>query len=87
MTVKSYRELIAWQKAMSLIEAVYLATRTFPKEELYGLTLQMRRASVSIPSNVAEGQGRNPPRSSFTTCQLLLDPCVNWKRRCYCVQD
>jgi four helix bundle protein len=56
--VQSYRELIAWQKAMDFTAEVYRATRSFPKEELYGVTSQLRRASVSIPSNIAEGQGR-----------------------------
>lgn len=56
--VQSYRQFIAWQKAMDLAEEVYRATRTFPKEELYGMTSQLRRAVVSIPSNIAEGQGR-----------------------------
>jgi len=58
MKVKNYSELIAWQKAMDLVERVYEATREFPKEELYGLVSQVRRAAVSIPSNIAEGQGR-----------------------------
>ncbi|HUA87050.1 MAG TPA: four helix bundle protein [Bryobacteraceae bacterium] len=58
MTVKSYCELIAWQKAMDLVEEVYKITKRFPKEELYGLTNQLRRAAVSIPSNIAEGQSR-----------------------------
>jgi four helix bundle protein len=56
--VRSYRDLMVWQRAMALAEEVYVATRTFPKEEIYGLTSQMRRASVSIASNIAEGQGR-----------------------------
>lgn len=56
--VMNYRDLIVWQKAMDLVEMVYLATRQFPKEELYGLTSQVRRSAVSIPSNIAEGQGR-----------------------------
>ncbi len=56
---KSYRDLIAWQKSMDLVEMIYTITRTFPKEELYGLTSQVRRAAVSIPSNIAEGEGRN----------------------------
>ena len=58
MGAKNYRDLIAWQKAMDLVEAVYRATKQFPKDELYGLTSQVRRAVVSIPSNIAEGQGR-----------------------------
>ena len=55
---QSYRDLIVWQRGMELTAAVYHLTRDFPKEELYGLTSQIRRAAVSIPSNIAEGQGR-----------------------------
>ena len=62
MAVKNYRELIVWQKAMDLVEAVYRATGGFPKEETYGLAIQLRRAAVSIPSNIAEGQGRRSTR-------------------------
>jgi four helix bundle protein len=54
----SYRQLLVWQKARSLAVAVYQATETFPKSELYGLTSQLRRAGVSVVSNVAEGRGR-----------------------------
>ena len=56
--VQTFRSLLVWQKAMDLSVLVYKITRTFPKEELYGLTGQMRRASVSIPSNIAEGYAR-----------------------------
>jgi four helix bundle protein len=55
---QSYRELIAWQKAMKLVTAIYLATGPFPTSEMYGLTSQLRRAAVSVPSNIAEGQAR-----------------------------
>lgn len=58
MTVKHYQELIAWQKAMDLVEEVYKVSRNSPREETYGITSQIRRAAVSIPSNIAEGQGR-----------------------------
>ncbi len=57
MAGKNYRDLIAWQKAMDLVEMVCQATGQFPKEEIYGLTIQLRRAVVSVP--IAEGQGRN----------------------------
>ncbi|MDT4965842.1 MAG: hypothetical protein QOJ64_579 [Acidobacteriota bacterium] len=56
--IRSHRDLIAWQKSMDLVESIYCATKEFPKDELYGLTSQMRRAAVSIPANIAEGQGR-----------------------------
>ncbi len=55
---RSYRELLVWQKAMTLAVHTYKATANFPKAETYGLTSQIRRASVSVPSNIAEGQGR-----------------------------
>ena len=58
MKVQSYRELQVWQVAMDLVTLVYRETVQFPKEETYGLTSQLRRAAVSIPSNIAEGQGR-----------------------------
>jgi four helix bundle protein len=58
MTVKHHQELIAWQKAMDLVEDVYKVSRDFPREEIYALTSQIRRVAVSIPSNIAEGQGR-----------------------------
>ena len=54
-----YKELIVWQKAVELARAVYILTNDFSKEELYGLTSQMRRCAVSIPSNIAEGSKRN----------------------------
>lgn len=53
-----YRDLVVWQKAIALVTDIYRATQSFPKEELYGLTSQIRRSAVSIPSNIAEGQGR-----------------------------
>lgn len=56
--MKSFRNLVVWQKAHALILAVYRVTRGFPKEELYGLTSQMRRSSSSIVANIAEGCGR-----------------------------
>jgi len=58
----SYRDLRVWQNAMELVVSIYHETQGFPKEELYGLTSQMRRASVSIPSNIAEGKGRSTDR-------------------------
>ena len=59
MGVKSYQELIVWQKAMQTARLVYLLVKKLPKEELFSLSGQMRRAAVSIPSNIAEGQARN----------------------------
>jgi four helix bundle protein len=55
---RSYKDLVAWQKSMDLVTATYRTTASFPRDELFGLTSQLRRAAVSIPSNIAEGQGR-----------------------------
>ena len=53
--LRSFRDLIAWQRGMELVRAVYMVTRRMPREERFGLTAQMRRAAVSVPSNIAEG--------------------------------
>ena len=57
-TVRSYSDLIAWQKAVKLVTEIFRVSKRFPSEELFGLTSQLRRAAISIPSNIAEGQGR-----------------------------
>ncbi|WP_420400105.1 four helix bundle protein [Flagellimonas sp.] len=55
----NFQELIIWKKAMDIVEDIYRLSSKFPKEEIYGLTSQIRRSAVSIPSNIAEGAGRN----------------------------
>ena len=59
MSIKNYQNLIVWEKAMELTKKVYIVTKKLPKEEIYSLTNQIRRAAVSIPSNIAEGHARN----------------------------
>ena len=56
--VRSYKDLVAWQKSMDLVTAVYRASQGFPKEEIFGLVSQIRRSAVSVPSNIAEGHAR-----------------------------
>ncbi len=56
--INSYQDLEVWKKAMELVTDIYKVSQTFPKEELYGLTNQLRKASVSVPANIAEGWGR-----------------------------
>ncbi|MDD2834328.1 MAG: four helix bundle protein [Methylotenera sp.] len=56
---RNHKDLRVWQVAMRLVQEIYTLTSTFPKEELFGLTSQMRRAAVSVPSNIAEGSARN----------------------------
>jgi four helix bundle protein len=60
--MRGHRDLVAWQKAMELAKQVYVLTNSFPKHEVYGLSSQLRRAAVSIPSNLAEGAARNSQR-------------------------
>ena len=66
--VKSYKDLIVWQKSITLVQEIYLLTNNFPKNELYGLSSQMQRAADAIPSNIAEGYGR---KSSKEYLQFL----------------
>lgn len=63
MKTRRFRDLLVWQRSMRLVEAVYIVTKQFPKEELFGLAGQMRRAAVSVPSNIAEGQGRGSDKT------------------------
>jgi four helix bundle protein len=58
----SYRDLLVWQRAMDLFNALYDVTESWPKRELFGMTAQLRRAALSVPSNIAEGQGRRGPK-------------------------
>ncbi|MFD2552336.1 four helix bundle protein [Bizionia sediminis] len=62
MTVKSHKDLNVWRESMNLVEDIYAISKYFPKEEQFGLTSQMRRSAVSIPSNIAEGAGRKGER-------------------------
>jgi four helix bundle protein len=61
---RSYKDLVAWKRAMELVTAACCATAKFPKDEWFGLTSQLRRAAVSVPSNIAEGQGRLSQKES-----------------------
>lgn len=83
MEAKGYKKLIVWKKADELAYQVYLATKTFPKEEIYGITSQLRRASLSVPTNIVEGYGRqgrkelmqfvNVALGSLAETEYLLD--------------
>jgi four helix bundle protein len=87
--MEGHRDLLVWQLAMELVEDVYSLTRSFPKEELFGLSSQMRRAAVSVPSNIAEGYGRNSKnelrqflgqaRGSICELQTQLELCRRLK--------
>jgi four helix bundle protein len=70
--VKSFRELEVWQLAMQLVVDCYNLTEGFPRNELYGLTAQVRRATVSVPSNIAEGHNRHTRRAFLNHVNLAL---------------
>jgi four helix bundle protein len=71
-SVKTYRDLIVWQKAMTLVSQIYQVTKNFPAEERYGLFSQVRRSAVSIPSNIAEGYGRRSTADYLRFLQITL---------------
>ncbi len=75
---QSYRDLIAWQKSMDFVMDVYRATKAFPRDEVYGLASQLRRASVLVPTYVAEGQARLFLATTSTT--TWVEPEVLWSK-------
>ena len=75
MKIKSYKDLDIWKRSIKLVEDIYRLTKSFPKEELYGLTSQMRRAAVSIPSNIAEGFTRLHDKEYKQFLYIALGSC------------
>jgi four helix bundle protein len=61
--IESFKDLMVWQKGIEVVSDIYALTKSFPKEELYGLTSQIRRAAISIPTNIAEGWGRGTTKN------------------------
>ena len=61
--IKTYKDLLVWQKGIEIVKEIYILCKDLPKDEVYGLQSQMKRASISIPSNIAEGYGRNYTKS------------------------
>ena len=70
--IRSFRDLVVWQKAMDLVERIYAITKQFPVDERYALTSQIRRAAVSVPSNIAEGYGRHSTAGYVRFLQIAL---------------
>jgi four helix bundle protein len=70
--MKTYRDILVWQKAMALVTKCYIITRQFPKEELFALSSQIKRCSVSIPSNIAEGFGRGSNKDYYRFLNIAL---------------
>ena len=77
---KPHKKLIAWSKSMDLVEKIYELTRSFPKEEIYGLTSQLRRATISVPSNIAEGAADRSPVQFKNYLSVALGS-LNWRRK------
>lgn len=77
--MKSYRDLIVWQKSMSWVTMVYTLSSKIPESEKFGLISQIRRSSVSIPSNIAEGYGRNYKKIIHDFCRFQEALCLNVK--------
>lgn len=76
MKLQNYKELIVWQKAIDLVFEIYNITKQFPSEEKYGLSSQMQRAVVSIPSNIAEGACRNHTNEFKQFCGIAFGSCA-----------
>lgn len=72
MSVDSYRDLKVWQKSMDMVEIIYRLTGSFPKQEIYGLTSQIQRAAVSIPSNISEGHARDSTKEFLRFLSIAL---------------
>jgi len=76
MKVKDYKDLKVWQKGIEIVDKIYTITAKFPKEEVYGLVLQMRKAAVSIPSNIAEGFVRHHSKEYKQFLYISLGSCA-----------
>ena len=76
MKIKSYKDLRIWQFGIEIVESIYKLTEAFPKEEVYVLTSQMRRASISIPSNIAEGFARQYNREYIQFVYIAFGSCI-----------
>jgi four helix bundle protein len=85
--MKSYIELDVWIEARKLVSQVYLLTNDFPKEEIYGITNQIRRCSVSVPSNIAEGCGRQTPKDSIRFLYISRGSLYELETQLYLSKD
>ncbi|MDF1613084.1 four helix bundle protein [Stygiobacter electus] len=74
--MKSHKDLVVWQKSIELVTDIYSLTKDYPKEELFGLSSQMRRAAISIPSNIAEGSARNYNKEFIQFLYVSLGSCA-----------
>lgn len=86
-TIKSFQDLIVWQEAHKLVLTIYKVTKDFPKDELFGLTNQIRRASVSITSNISEGFNRNSPKEKLQFYYIALGSLAEVKSQLLVARD
>jgi four helix bundle protein len=87
MDVTSYRQLKVWQSGIQLVKSVYVLSQKFPKDELYGLTSQMRRAAVSIPANIAEGHARDSTKEFLHHISIALGSLAELETMFVLVQE
>lgn len=80
--VRSYRDLLVWQRSMQLLKETYERTEKFPRREIYGITAQMRRAALSIPSNISEGHGRPTTRDFVRFLGIASGSLREWQTFC-----
>ncbi|MCI0630275.1 MAG: four helix bundle protein [Phycisphaerales bacterium] len=85
--MKDFRKLDVWQKAHALVVAIYKASTSFPKEELYGLTSQLRRSAVSVPSNLAEGCGRGSDADLARFVQMAMGSASEMEYQLLVIHD
>lgn len=87
MSEKGYKKLIAWQKADELAYQVYIESKKFPREEIYGITSQLRRAALSISINLVEGSGRQGRKESKQFVNIALGSCAETEYLlCFCLK-
>lgn len=87
MAVKDFRDLLIWQKSMSMARAVYVLSIDFPQHEVYGLTSQIRRSAVSIASNIAEGHGRESPKEFARFLRIARGSLAEFQTQLYLSND
>ena len=84
---QNYKDLRVWQYSRALVKEVYLLTQAFPIEEKFGLTSQMRRAAVAVPSNISEGSGRQHPRDTIQFLVVARGSLYELETQCYLAFD
>ena len=87
MSLQHYRQLVAWQKAMELVRHVYRIAECFPREEMFGLRSQIQRAAVSVPSNIAEGQGRESTKEFLRHLSIAYGSLMEVETQILIAQD